>query len=89
MISTDNPENTISISSAASIMIDRDTSVHAATTGFATEPLKLQAPPCRWRRGVDGGGHGKSASEPLRLVREYHLAYERQSSERGKSRGLG
>jgi hypothetical protein len=38
MTSADNPENTVPTSSIASIMTDRDTSAHLATTETATEP---------------------------------------------------
>src|SRR6266567_2218565 len=43
MTSADNPENTVLTSSIASIMTDRDTPTHSATTENATEPLKLQS----------------------------------------------
>jgi hypothetical protein len=38
MISSDNPENIVHTSFATSIMTDRDTSAHLATTESATEP---------------------------------------------------
>jgi hypothetical protein len=43
MTSSDNPENTVHTSFVTSIMTDRDTSAHLATTESATEPLKKQA----------------------------------------------
>src|ERR1017187_931386 len=48
MISADNPENTVRTSVATSVMTDRDTPAHSATTGTATEPLKLQSPASRF-----------------------------------------
>jgi hypothetical protein len=42
-ISADNPENTTPTRLAISIMTDRDTPAHSATTERETEPLKLQS----------------------------------------------